>query len=163
MALNQYYNFNFPWLFLKWQVSLTQHKIPWHFPDVEDFFPLSISWPVATMDMLIITSLTKPILLQFARIYFLALGTSYTCLLQVLIGSFCCSSLLWLTRLITVDLQYNKPFDNKVPSTRNNILHPDSQSYSNMYGTEHNFPVLGNSFYWGYTVLVLDFQPITKW
>ena len=31
------------------QFQLTQNKIPWHFPDLEEFlFSLTISWPVAT-------------------------------------------------------------------------------------------------------------------
>ena len=41
--------FNFPSLFSKFQLSLTPNKIPKLFLDLEDFFPLTISWPVATL------------------------------------------------------------------------------------------------------------------
>ena len=46
MILNQRcFNFNFPWPFFKMSLSLTQNKTPWLFPDLEEFFPLTISWP----------------------------------------------------------------------------------------------------------------------
>ena len=51
MVLNQSYNSIFPDFSSKCQFCLTQNKIPWHFPDLEEFFFLTISWPVATMNL----------------------------------------------------------------------------------------------------------------
>ena len=39
----------FPDFFQRLEFSLTRSEIPWLFPDIEEFFPLAIFWPVATM------------------------------------------------------------------------------------------------------------------
>jgi len=39
----------FPDFFQRLKFSLTRSVIPWPFPDIEEFFPLAIFLPVATM------------------------------------------------------------------------------------------------------------------